>query len=284
MTPLKLTMGLIGAIKVRNIVRPRQTKDDPMHDSPTKTRLQQVFDTTHKSRKDVAAHLGIDRSTLSKYIDGTRQISLVQAHALMEYVGLDPSLLHNLDPMITSLTGLARLDAIITDIYANRPVTTVDPLAHYFTPDYRCCSHSFLHDLRLVDQYNAGADFEVIPPGKSSLERYGVSRAVEYKTWLARRESGQVPNTKIIQAQLMTRAKVMVIVETTWTQPTETKAWDLSMAYTTIDHLKFKNNFENIEACKSSPQINTKSWVFVNNSHSGFGTKKPTLDGQVFPT
>ena len=223
------------------------------------TRLQEVVGYTKRSKKDIAAHLGIDRTTLNNYIDGSRSISLVHAQKLMTYCGLELSLLHNNEPIHTHLTGLQKIDQIILELY-NVINLKDDECAHYFSEDYVCCSKSYDHHDRDCETSQNGIEWVSVSMGFKSA-KYGVSRAVEWESFRKRVDSGQTPTSRILQAEIVNEKKLMVVVEITWSREEEVKDWNLSRTYRSIDFLKFKNTIDNVEACKSPCIIVRKMWA-----------------------
>ena len=100
------------------------------------------------SQTRLADKLGVTNNTLGRIIAGQERLNMNLCCRAMELMEYDPSLLLTEKPIAGSWTGLAAIDAMLTDVYSDTSQSGVDGLGQYVTADYLCCSHHYIVDAK----------------------------------------------------------------------------------------------------------------------------------------
>ena len=236
---------------------------------PPVTRLKQILDYTERRSVDIARHLGINVKTLYTYGEGTREIPLNAAKELMAFCRLDINLLFNDAPLKRCMTGFPEIDKVVSEIYKSPELAGktddecyVDPIAHYYADEYRCCSSTYSdaegdrHQAVFVD-FVEWQTQNILRTKK----RYSVNRAIEWQSFCERVSKGQKAQTTLVQANIVSSRKIMVVARIKWLITPEIASWAVGATVETIDFLKLEHDIDSICSHAQPFLLKNKLWT-----------------------
>ena len=259
-------------------------------DTTLSERIEEALRYGGKSRGAVAEHLGISANTLTRYSQGTREISMANAAKLMKFLHLEPKLLFEQQPIFRALTGIKSIDTMLFEITEAMSVAdenTEDPVAHYYSPDYTCNSDLYEHyqrqgttvfgkhpqasilarggDPNAEDGNQPGSFLMEWIEDREAGPMYGVKRENEWASLCNRSAStGHRAEPRLIQANLITPTMISMILECHWLKPpplTEVDPpWVEKTKWQTVDHIELTNTIGSIKSCQGELKIARKTW------------------------
>ena len=107
------------------------------------SRLAQAMAVRGWSQTDLANALGITNNTLGRIIAGQERLNMNICCRAMVLMDFEPSMLLSDDPITGDWTGIAAIDAMLSEIYGEVSESGTDAMGKYVTKDYLCCSHHY---------------------------------------------------------------------------------------------------------------------------------------------
>ncbi len=199
-----------------------------VHSESIGSRLAQAMAVRGWSQTDLADALGITNNTLGRIIAGQERLNMNICCRAMELMDFKPSMLLSDEPIIGDWTGIAAIDAMLSDIYGEMSQSGIDVMGKYVTKDYLCCSHHFtdtssnvdLRDGSIWEKWASKGDKKlrkrVYHKDRHGRELIGIPYDLERRNNIKICSNGAYLIRKILSAALIGEDRVFVETAAEW--------------------------------------------------------------------
>ncbi len=249
-----------------------------------KNRIAEIIDASGKTQRSIAKAIGVHENTFYRYYSGERDMTLPLAQKMMEFLGMNPCLLHDTSPVRPILTGIDIIDKMlldITDAVMNEDCAKgVDSAAHYFSDTFLCASPEYTYGGEPTDRIGASAhtydENHTYPFSQMKIDKNiqmrGVTRSQEFASWTKRRSANHVASFHYLFAHLVDAKTICFRLQSSWSivdklATPNTAAWkNIRETYSSVDHIILRNSISQVLYEGADLLIDRKIWYPDNNA------------------